>query len=91
MSDQTKTIDLEATYDRVNDLNGGKGLRLTIDGVEGFVKVYRSEWHQEIVHEATAKGRRSAKYRETRARLGDDYTTTLETGEEFFAAVEKQP
>lgn len=53
------------------------GRTFTLDGVSGTLRVYRTPHARRITHEANARGKRSRAYRETKAKLRDDYDTEL--------------
>jgi hypothetical protein len=86
-----RELDLDATYDAVNSQNNGKGIGHTLDGVHGYFTVSRN-YSAHLHHTPSAKGRKSDAYREVRAKLGDDYTSTYEVEwpEVFFGLVEKR-
>lgn len=58
-----------------------EGMAYTLDGVAGTIHITRVHGMTEVEHHPTAAGRRSKRYRETRAELGDDYTTTVTSDE----------
>ncbi len=62
---------LEQAYAKID------GMKWKIDGVDGTLRVERINGMTEFVHYPSAAGRRSKRYRETRAKLGDDFTTQI--------------
>ena len=62
---------LDLAYERIH------GMRWKLDGVDGRLAVERINGMTEVVHYASAAGRRTKQYRETRRELGDDYSTRL--------------
>lgn len=63
------------------------GMRLTLDGVAGIVRVEKRNGMTEFVHHPSAAGKKSARYIETRRRLGDDYVTDITSNDEAMLAV----
>lgn len=63
------------------------GRRWKLDGVAGTLHVVRVNGLTEVEHRASKAGRQTKAYRDMRAQLGDDYTTTLGFGllEDVFA------
>lgn len=92
----TREIDLEATYDVINSQNKGKGIGHTLDGVHGYFRVERSEHSYglstTLMHDPSAKGKRSEAYSKVRSTLGDDYSSYFdeEWPEAFFKIVTKR-
>lgn len=80
------TMTIEEAYEKIN------GLEWTLDGVHGYLWVWRRHGMTEVAHHPSPRGRRTKKYKEERYRLGDDYTTTVSEDTEFmgrlFAHVE---
>ena len=76
---------IDQAYAKIN------GMAWNLSGVNGTLRIETINGMTEIVHHATAGGRRSKAYRTIREQLGDDYVTQLEIGEEtqkIFAAIE---
>ena len=63
------------------------GMRFTLDGVPGVIRVESGYCRTDYVHHASAAGKRTQRYRETRRKLGDDYTTTVTECEEVMAKI----
>lgn len=76
---------LDEAYEKIN------GMRWTLDGVQGVLKVECVNGLTEVVHSANRAGRATKTYREERAKLGDDYTTTLgpDEMEKVFSYLER--
>lgn len=60
------------------------GMAYRLAGVAGTVHVVKVNGMTEVEHRPTAAGRRTKTYRETRAKLGDDYTTTVTANDEVM-------
>ena len=56
-------------------------------GVPGVIRVESGYCRTDYVHHASAAGKRTQRYRETRRKLGDDYTTTVTECEEVMAKI----
>ena len=83
----TNELTLDGAYEILD------GMSYKLDGVAGTIRVERVNGMTELVHHASAAGKRSAKYRATREQLGDDYTTTVSNDDdvtgELFAIAER--
>ncbi len=74
------------TWDECLDVLDGK--HLVLDGIDGHIKVERprpSPYYgttlTRVIHNASAKGRKSDEYRKIKQKLGDDWSTDLTSGE----------
>ena len=72
-----ETMTLDQAYEKIN------GMNWKLDGVAGKLSVERINGMTEVIHTASRAGRKSVQYRETRERLGDDYTTTISESDEM--------
>lgn len=78
MTAATKEFTLDEAYSIIN------GMNWKLDGVCGRLSVERINGMTEVVHAASAVGKKSAAYRKIRRELGDDYTTTITLSDEMM-------
>lgn len=77
-----KTTTTTTVTDWSQALDAIDGRTYTLDGVHGTIKVDRRDpLRTHVSHEPSAKGKRSAPYLATKARLRDDWSTDLSWSE----------
>lgn len=69
------------TYQEALDVMDGR--TYTLDGIHGTIKVERFNGMTTISHRPSKKGQNTEAYRETRRKLGDDWSTDLSQSERF--------
>lgn len=79
-------INLDATLERMD------GMTFTHGGVHGVIRTGHRNGMTFIEHHASARGRKSAAYREARRVLGDDYISDLSgcDNDRLWAEVERR-
>mgnify|MGYP000860233223 CR=1 FL=1 len=60
------------------------GATMTIDGVQGTLRVVTRRGMSIVEHCATAKGKASAAYQDARRKLGDDYVSDVTDTDAFL-------
>jgi len=83
-----------SSWDEALELVDGK--KVVLDGIEGIIKVrktpkspYYGYSTTSVSHVPTAKGMKSAKYIQTKRKLGDDWSTDLSDSETLPALMQK--
>lgn len=69
------------TYQEALDAMDGR--TYTLDGIHGTIKVSRFNGRTSIYHHPSARGMKTEAYRETKHKLGDDWSTDLSQSERF--------
>ena len=66
------------------------GATMTIDGVQGTLRVVVHRGMSSVQHRATAKGRLSQAYQDARRKLGDDYVSDVTDTEAFLRFLDRR-